>query len=118
MGQQRLKTLTMLSTEKEVIHGLLDFDKRVIAQMKDWYASFLFKKWTLVSDPLFVISCTKKVSFFNYILFQDIEGFVPLYLVHDKISYKHHKNTVAANKCCIFVPHLIYHAKDATANEH
>ena len=47
MGQQRLNALAMLSIENEFIHGLMDFDRRVIdkfAQMKDRRASFLFKK--------------------------------------------------------------------------
>ena len=38
MGQQRLNALAMLSIENELIHGLFDFNSKVIekfAQMKD-----------------------------------------------------------------------------------
>lgn len=47
MGQQRLIALAMLSVESEFIHGLLDFNNKVIekfAHVKDRRASFLFKK--------------------------------------------------------------------------
>ena len=46
MGQQRLNALSMLSIENSFIHGLVDFNSKVIerfAQAKNRHANFLFK---------------------------------------------------------------------------
>lgn len=46
MREQRLSALAMLSIEKELIHGLVDFNERVInkfAVKKDRRVDFLYK---------------------------------------------------------------------------
>ena len=46
MGQQRLNALSMLSIENPFVHGLVDFNSKVIerfAQAKNHRANFLFK---------------------------------------------------------------------------
>ena len=68
MGQKRLNALSMLSIENPFVHGLVDFNSKVIerfAQAKNRRANFLFKWLALVCQNFFFFLELKDIVFFT-----------------------------------------------------